>query len=280
MKSFHTTYVNGFNLPRRINRLGELAYNMWWTWNPDCMRLFSRIDSVLWERVNHNPIVFLRKVNPDRWNDLLNNRYYLDAYDRILRAYDQYMNRSETWFAEKHTELDTKLIAYFSMEYGLHESLPIYAGGLGVLSGDHTKEASDMGLPFVAVGLLYGEGYFNQRITEDGWQEARYTHHDPDDLPVMLVKDADGKPLTISMELPGRILMARIWEVHVGWVPLYLLDTNIDENSPPDRGLTSRLYSSDPDLRISQEILLGIGGVRALRALGYQPNVWHMNEGQ
>jgi starch phosphorylase len=279
MKSFHTKPIPDFNLPRRINRLGELAYNLWWTWNPDCMRLFSRIDPVLWERVEHNPIVFLRQASPDRLNEITNNRYYQDAYERILRAYDQYMNRSETWYTVKYPELDTKLIAYFSMEYGLHESLPIYAGGLGVLSGDHTKEASDMGLPFVAIGLFYEEGYFRQRITEDGWQESHHVCHETNDLPMMLVRDYEGQPLSISMELPGRLLKARIWEVHVGWVPLYLLDTNLEENTLADRKLTARLYSSDPDLRISQEILLGIGGVRALRAMGYQPDVWHMNEG-
>ena len=279
MPSFLVQPDPQFNLPHRIHRLGELIYNLWWTWNPDAMRLYSRIDTVLWEQVNHNPIVFLHKVNQEKLTAVANNRYYLDAYERILRSYDQYMNRDETWFRENYPDRANKLVAYFSMEYGLHETLPFYAGGLGVLSGDHTKEASDMGLPFVAVGLFYSEGYFNQRITEDGWQEARYVRYDPNDLPVMLVKDADDQPLTISVELPGRILKARIWELHVGWVPLYLLDANLEENSVADRNLTARLYSSDPEIRISQEILLGIGGVRALRALGYTADVWHMNEG-
>ena len=279
MKSFRTRNAANFDLPRRIGRLGELAYNMWWTWNPDCMRLYSRIDTVLWEQVDHNPIVFLRKVDPAKLNAIVNNRYYIDAYDRILRAYDQYMARTETWYSQNNPGLETRLIAYFSMEYGLHESLPIYAGGLGVLSGDHTKEASDMGLPFVAVGLFYSEGYFAQRITEDGWQEARHNRYDPIDLPIILVKDSQGQPLTISVDLPGRTLKAHIWELHVGWVPIYLLDPNLEENQLADRSLTARLYSSDPEVRISQEILLGIGGVRALRALGYQPEVWHMNEG-
>ncbi len=279
MNSFRTKANPDFDLPRRISRLGELAYNMWWTWNPDCMRLYSRIDTVLWERVNHNPIVFLRKVDPAKLSDAANNRYYVDAYERVLRAFDQYMNRTETWFQETYPGRADKQIAYFSMEYGIHESLPIYAGGLGVLSGDHTKEASDLGLPFVAVGLFYGEGYFNQRITEDGWQEARYTRSDPADLPIQLVKDEEGAPLMIALQLPGRILKARIWELQVGVVPLYLLDPNVDENLPADRNLTAHLYSSDPDIRIPQEILLGIGGVRAIRALGLHPDVWHMNEG-
>ncbi len=279
MKSFRTKAITNFSLPRRISRLGELVYNMWWTWNPDCQRLYSRIDSVLWEQVNHNPIVFLRKVDAAKLNDVANNRYYVDAYDRVMRAFDQYMNRPETWYTANYSQLGAKLIAYFSMEYGIHESLPFYAGGLGVLSGDHTKEASDLGLPFVAVGLFYSEGYFGQRITEDGWQEARYTRYDPYDLPVTLVKGSDDQPLSITVELPGRILKAHIWELHVGWTPIYLLDPNLDENLPADRNLTARLYSSDPEIRISQEILLGIGGVRALRALGYQPDAWHMNEG-
>lgn len=279
MKSFLAKTELQFNLPRRIHRLGELVTNLWWTWNPDCMRLYSRIDTVLWETVNHNPIVFLRKVDPQKLAEAANNRYYLESYDRILRAFDQYMNRAETWFAEKHPSNSNQLIAYFSMEYGLHESLPFYAGGLGVLSGDHVKEASDTGLPFVAVGLFYSEGYFNQRITEDGWQEARYTRYDPQNLPVALVKGSDNRPLTISVQLPGRTLKAQIWELQVGVAPIYLLDPNLEENTPTDRNLTARLYSSDPEIRISQEILLGIGGVRALRALGYQPAVWHMNEG-
>lgn len=279
MKSFRTSFQAQFDLPRRISRLGELSYNLWWTWNPDAQRLYSRLDPYLWEQTNHNPIVFLRQIDLNRLNDAALNRYYLDAYDRIFRSFDEYMNRSETWLSENHPEVSNRLIAYFSMEYGLHESMPFYAGGLGVLSGDHTKEASDLGLPFVAVGLFYSEGYFRQRITEDGWQEAHYSPHDPRDLPAIQVNDDEGKPLTISVELPGRDLKVRIWELRVGWVPLYLLDTNLEENSPADRNLTARLYSSDLDLRISQEILLGIGGTRALRAMGYQPDIWHMNEG-
>jgi starch phosphorylase len=165
------------------------------------------------------------------------------------------------------------------MEFGLHEIFPIYAGGLGVLSGDHVKEASDMGLPFIAVGLYYSEGYFTQRITEDGWQEASYFRHALDELPIQAVLDENDTPVSVSVELPGRDVTARIWELRVGRVPLYVLDTNVQENTPGDRALSARLYSSDPEVRISQEMLLGIGGVRALRVLGYNPNVWHLNEG-
>lgn len=280
MKSpFHASPPNHFSLPRRISRLGDLAYNLWWTWNPDSQRLFSRIDKVLWERLNRNPVRFLRQVERSRLNAAMNNRYYLEFYDRILRNFDQYLEASETWFSRNYPGLQERQIAYFSMEFGLHETLPIYAGGLGVLSGDHTKEASDMGLPFVAVGLFYAEGYFTQRLTEDGWQEAVYRALPFDDLPVTRVSDESGAPLLISVELPGRTIQAYAWEVRVGRVPIYLLDTGVETNSLADRNLTARLYSSDPDLRISQEILLGIGGVRLLRQLGYRPDVWHLNEG-
>jgi starch phosphorylase len=279
MELFRAEIPNHFSLPRRINRLGELAYNLWWTWNPDSQRLFERIDKELWERVNHNPVRFLRQVERARLNAATNNRDYLESFDRTLRAYDQYMHSTDTWFHRVCAELQDRLIAYFSMEFGLHETLPIYAGGLGVLSGDHAKEASDLGLTFVGIGFFYTEGYFTQRITEDGWQEARYQTQQFDDLPVMPVLEADGAPLKISVQLPGREVYARIWEIHVGRVPVYLLDANIEANSTADRALTARLYSSDLDLRISQEILLGIGGVRALRKMGYDPCVWHMNEG-
>jgi starch phosphorylase len=279
MEPFRSITPNHFSLPRRISQLGELAYNMWWTWHPDAKRLYMRIDPELWEQVKHNPVLFLRNVERSRLNSAMNNRYYLEYYDRIVKAFDQYMTRTDTWFNQQHPELAGQVIAYFSMEYGLHQCLPLYAGGLGVLSGDHTKEASDLGLPFVAVGLFYSEGYFTQRISEDGWQEARYTRHDFNDLPVQPLLDASGVPLTITVELPGRNLHARIWQLSVGRVPLYLMDTNIEQNAPADRSLTARLYSSDLDLRISQEILLGIGGVRLLRKLGISPSAWHMNEG-
>jgi starch phosphorylase len=279
MASFRTNIPNHFSLPRRINRLGELAYNLWWTWNYDAQRLYLRIHKELWASVNHNPVRFLRQVERSRLNAVTNNRYYLEFYDRMFRAFDQYMESEETWYSKKYTNESDRLIAYFSMEFGLHETLPIYAGGLGVLSGDHAKEASDLGLPFVGMGLFYAEGYLTQRITEDGWQEAMYNSPAYDDLPIVPVTNGNGVPLTISIELPGRDVKARLWEIHIGRAPLYLLDTNVEANTPADRALTARLYSSDQDLRISQEILLGIGGVRALRAMGYNPSIWHMNEG-
>lgn len=279
MNSFRAEQPNHFSLPRRLRRLGELVYNLWWTWNPDAQRLFSRIDRDLWERTYHNPVRFLRQVPRARLNAVTQDRYYLDFYDRTFRAFDTYMRGEDAWYCKTHPEQANRLIAYFSTEFGMHETLPIYAGGLGVLSGDHIKEASDLGLPMVAVGFLYTRGYFSQHITEDGWQEARNIRLKFDELPVMPIIEENGKPLTISVELPGREVLARLWEVRVGRIPLYLLDTDVEGNSAVDRELTARLYSSDLDLRISQEIILGIGGVRALRVLGYNPAVWHMNEG-
>ena len=270
---------NHFSLPRRIERLGELAYNLWWTWNPDVQRLYKRIDSDLWEETTHNPIQFLRKVERAKLNAVTHDSYYLDFYDRSLLAFDQYMEREDTWYQKNHGHIDKEVIAYFSTEFGLHETVPIYAGGLGVLSGDHLKEASDLGLPLVAMGFLYTKGYFTQVISEDGWQEAHYAKLNFDELPVLPLVDNEEKPTTVSVELAGREVLLRMWKIQVGRVPLYLLDSNVDGNSDDDRELTSRLYSSDLDLRISQEIILGIGGVRALRKLGHSPAVWHMNEG-
>jgi starch phosphorylase len=279
MQNFKTEIPKQFPLPRRINRLDQLAYNLWWTWNPEAQRLFERIDRLLWERVNHNPVRFLQQVNRNRLRAMIQDRYYLEFYDRILRQFDDYTRLDHTWFSENHPGLTQKTIAYFSTEFGLHETLPIYAGGLGVLSGDHVKGASDIGLPLVAIGFLYTQGYFSQHISEDGWQEARYVRLKFEELPLLPVITQDGAPLTVPVELPGRTVHARLWEIRVGRVPLYLLDSDVEANSPADRELTSRLYISDLDLRISQEIILGIGGVRALRALGYEPDVWHMNEG-
>ncbi|PWH14764.1 MAG: alpha-glucan phosphorylase [Anaerolineae bacterium] len=278
MTTYKTKLPNHFDLPRRINRLGELSYNLWWTWNPNAQHLFSRIDNNLWERVRHNPIVFLRKVERPALNAAAQNPIYLELYDQVFSEFDTYMQRTDTWFASAYPE-SKEQIAYFSMEFGLNETLPIYSGGLGVLAGDHLKESSDIGLPLVGIGLLYTEGYFSQRITEDGWQESINNPLDFQALPLLLVKKEDGTELTIQVEFPDGPVQARIWEVRVGRTPLYLLDTNISINPPMVRQLTTRLYWSDINLRIMQEVLLGIGGVRALRALGFDPTVWHMNEG-
>ncbi len=279
MKKYFRETPNNFSLPRRIGRLGELAYNLWWIWNQDAQRLYSQIDRSLWEQVNHNPVSFLRRVERAQLNAATNDRYYLDLYDRVMRQFESYIGAENTWFNRTYPNLSEHQIAYFSFEFGLHESIPVYAGGLGILSGDHLKESSDLGIPLVGVGFYYTQGYFSQKITEDGWQEPRYLMLNYEELPVVPLTDEDGGPLTISMTLAGRKVNARILEVQVGRVPLYLLDADLEQNNPADRQLTARLYTSDQDLRISQEMLLGIGGVRALRHLGYNPVVWHMNEG-
>ncbi len=278
MTNYKSKLPNHFDLPRRINRLGELAYNLWWVWNPTAQRLFNRIDNNLWELTRHNPILFLRQLERPVLNAAAQDPFYLEIYDRVFTEFDAYMQHRGPWFSSQYPG-NTDQIAYFSMEFGLHETLPIYSGGLGVLSGDHLKESSDLGLPLVGIGLLYTEGYFSQRITEDGWQEAINNPLKFEGLPLLTVKNADGTELTITVEFPDGPVQARIWEVRIGRTPLYLLDTNLDTNPPMVRQLTTRLYWSDINLRIMQEVLLGIGGVRALRALGFAPTVWHMNEG-
>jgi len=278
MTEFKSKLPNHFDLPRRINRLGELSYNLWWVWNPTAQRLFNHIDNNLWEQVNHNPIRWLRTVHRPLLNAAAQDPLYLDLYDRVFADFDGYLNRQNTWYGTAHPK-EQNQIAYFSMEFGLHETLPIYSGGLGVLSGDHLKETSDIGLPLVGVGLLYTEGYFSQKISEDGWQEAINNPLDFANLPLNLVRKADGSELTIQVEFPDGPVQVRIWELRIGRTPLYLMDTNMDANNPFVRQLTTRLYWSDVNLRIMQEVVLGVGGVRALRALGFNPSVWHMNEG-
>ncbi len=272
-------YPNSFNLPKRIEGLSRLAHNLWWAWNPDGQRVFSHIDQLLWNAVNHNPIAFLHRVERTRLNAALNQPKYLEYYDKTIAQMDAYLANKNTWFVQTYPKIVDKQIAYFSFEFGLHESLPVYAGGLGILSGDHLKEASDLGLPLTAVGFVYNQGYFVQHLTEDGWQETRSALIDYNELPLISLLDENRQPLTISVNLPGRQVTARVWELEVGRVHLYMLDTNLEQNSPADRQLTERLYNNDPEVRISQEILLGIGGVRALELLGIKPIVWHMNEG-
>lgn len=279
MSSFVRETPNHFSLPRRIARLGDLAYNLWWAWNPEALRLFARIDRTLWEQVYHNPVAFLRRVERRHLNAATNDRYFLESYDAVIYAFDQYMSEENTWFKRNYPQLTNQQIAYFSFEFGLHESLPVYAGGLGVLAGDHLKEASDLGLPLAGVGFYYTQGYFSQRITEDGWQETRNLYLNYEELPVVPLMHPEGGPLMVSVTLAGRKVFARILQIQVGRVPLFLLDTDVESNTLADRSLTARLYTSDQEVRISQEILLGIGGLRALRLLGYSPTVWHMNEG-
>jgi len=268
-------------MPSRISRLYELAYNLWWSWRPEARALYRNLDSDVWDHVEHNPVRFLSEVPPKRLEEAAKRDDYLQAYDSVMRDFDYYMHPSpeDTWFTRTYPELTHRIIAYFSAEFGLHESLPIYSGGLGILSGDHCKEASDLGLPFVGVGFLYPQGYFRQHISYDGVQEAFYDKLHFSEVPAIPATDPDGGEVMISVDLPGRRIYAKIWKVQVGRVPLYLMDTDVEQNAPPDRELSARLYSGDHEIRISQEIMLGIGGVRALRALGISPAAWHLNEG-
>ncbi|MBP7686545.1 MAG: alpha-glucan family phosphorylase [Thermoflexales bacterium] len=278
MTDFHTT-VPTFSLPKPIARLGDLAYNLWWSWHPEALRLYRFIDPVLWERVSHNPVKLLQQAARKNLNAVAQDSSYLDQYKQVIAAFDAYLNADTTWTRSQFPDLLERSIAYFSTEFGLHEALPMYAGGLGVLSGDHLKEASDLGLPLVAVGFLYRQGYFRQRIAEDGWQEAINENLNLAESAILPVMDEGNRPLTVPVEMPDRVVYCRVWRVQVGRVPLFMIDTDLDPNSAADRELTTRLYYSDLERRLQQEMLLGIGGVRALRALGYQPAVFHMNEG-
>ena len=268
-------------MPARINRLYELAYNLWWSWHPEAQALYSSLNMHLWEHVSHNPVRFLSEIEPELLEKAATDEVYLARYDNIIKDFDHYIHPSadETWFSVTYPELRGKIIAYFSAEFGLHESLPIYSGGLGILSGDHCKGASDLGLPLVGVGFLYPQGYFHQRVTREGTQEAIYDKLHFSEVPAQPALGPDGNEVTISVDLPGRRIYAKVWKLLVGRVPLYLMDTDIAPNAPADRELLARLYSGDREIRVAQEIVLGIGGVRALRALGITPEAWHINEG-
>jgi starch phosphorylase len=273
-------------LPARLEPLQRLAYNLWWSWNHEAVALFRRIDVDAWEEVGHSPVKLLGAVDQARLEQLLDDDGFLAHMDRVEETFTTYMN-SPSWYQEAFQSAGAApgeaagelRIAYFSAEFGIHESIPVYSGGLGVLSGDHLKSASDLGLPLVGVGLMYREGYFRQYLTVDGWQQERYPENDFFNLPLIPETTADGKPLLVGLPFPGREVRVRVWRIQVGRVPLYLLDSNIPQNSADDRAITGRLYGGDHDMRIRQEMVLGMGGVRALRALGKPPTVCHMNEG-
>ncbi len=266
-------------LPSRLARLSDLAYNLWWGWNPAGRYVFRDLDPELWERVRRNAVRLLREIDPAKLRAASENPAYLQLYDRAVEQFDAYLGSKATWFATTYPYLADRSIAYMSFEFGLHVSLPIYSGGLGILSGDHTKEASDLGLPFIGVGFLYPQGYFTQRLNPDGWQEAIHEKLNFALAPATPARDANGNEIMIQVELPGRSVYAKIWRIQVGRVPLFLMDTDVDANAPNDRVLAAQLYGGDREMRIIQEYVLGIGGVRALRALGYNPSVWHLNEG-
>src|SRR5262245_13135624 len=267
------------HVPAKLQHLRDLAYNLWWTWNPDAVALFRRIDSDLYEKVENSPIRLLSETPQSRFEQLEQDDGFLAHLDRVWKKLNDYLSQS-TWYTEKSVGRDDPgLFAYYSMEFGVHECLPIYSGGLGVLAGDHLKSASDLGVPLVGVGLLFRQGYFRQYLNHEGWQQE----HNPDTevfhLPLIPELAPDGLPLMISVPFPNRELWARVWRVQVGRVPLYLLDANVPRNTPEERNVTAQLYAGGEEMRIKQEMVLGIGGIRALVALGKQPTVCHMNEG-
>ncbi len=265
-------------LPEKLHQLMDIAYNLWWSWNPDAIDLFFRVDRDLWIDCEQNPVLLLGRVSQSRLEELAEDSGFLSHMERVSDRLDKYM-QEDPWRVNNPHAPEPFQVAYFSAEYGLHESVRIYSGGLGVLSGDHLKAASDLGLPLAGVGLLYREGYFSQYLNAEGWQQETYPRNDFHNLPLTLVTDKKDKPLVIEAPYPGRLVKAYIWRCQVGRVPLYLLDCDHEDNTPEDRGITGQLYGGDRDTRIRQEIMLGMGGILALHALGVEPTVYHMNEG-
>lgn len=268
-----------FNLPDSLKKLEELAYNLWFSWNPDIRDIFREIDVDVWRECGRNPIGFLSNVDPEKLQKAADDPQFIEKLERRWDRFFTYMKEHNTAFKKNYPKMTDHLVAYFSAEYGIHESLPNYAGGLGILAGDHTKSASDLGIPFVAVGLMYKHAYFQQEIDEHGNQVEKFIELNLNELPVTLVKDKNGEPLLVNVPLLDHEVFIRIWEVKVGRVKLFLLDTNVDPNSEEDKNIIHSLYGGSRDTRIRQEIVLGSGGLRALRKMGYDPTCFHMNEG-
>ncbi len=266
-------------IPERLHRLPELANDLFYSWDRSVRGLFFRLDRELWERCGHNPKVFLRRVSQQRLNEAAEDRVFLEDYNRTLSDYDTYHQETQRSGIDRYIDPDKDLIAYFCAEFGLHESLPIYSGGLGILAGDHCKAASDLGIPFVGVGMLYRQGYFTQTIDGHGNQIAHYTPTHFGDLAIRPATLDGRQEIHVFVDLPGRRVMLKVWEAKAGHITLFLLDSDLPENQEADRAITYQLYGGDLTTRIQQEIVLGIGGVRALRALGLSPTIWHINEG-
>ena len=266
-------------LPKRISKLTEISNNLWWSWNTEFLRLFQTIDKDLWETVEKNPTKFLKLISQEKIEKIATDPKFLTEYDKVVENFENYMNSTDTWFNKNYPNSKQDLIAYFSAEYGLDEIIPIYSGGLGILSGDHLKSASDLGLPFVACGLLYKNGYFHQKINSYGEQMSEYHNIDLYNLPILPVKDRMDDDVIIDIELEDKILYLKIWQINVGRIKLYLMDSDIEQNPDEFRNITLRLYGGDSEMRIRQEIVLGMAGVKLLKELGYKPNLYHMNEG-
>ncbi len=262
-----------------IDKLRELARNLWWTWQPNVISLFRELDPVLWRATDHNPIEFLKKIPAEELERLAAEVALHSRVDYAFRRLSEYLKNTDSWGNLHASTLKTRPVAYFSAEFGLHESLPIYSGGLGVLAGDHLKSVSDLGIPLIGIGLLYAEGYFRQSLDTNGWQTESYLDNNPDHLPIEPAFGPDGQPIRISIDTHAGVLHARVWRAEVGRTTLLLLDSKVEENNESDRALTSRLYGGDARVRIRQELLLGVGGVRAIQAFGVHPSVLHLNEG-
>lgn len=265
-------------VPEPLRSLRDLAYDLWWTWNAEAYEMFRRMDLDLWRDLRHNPVAMLAQIRQERLDRLASDPAYLASLRRVIESLNSYKERP-TWFSKNYGDRPVGTIAYFSAEFGIHECLPIYSGGLGTLAGDHLKSASDLGLPFVGVGLLYRQGYFHQYLTQDGYQFEDYPDLNFAELPITPVRDDKGQHLMISVDVGGHEVIVYVWKVQVGRVVLYLMDANNSRNRMEDREITARLYGGDQEMRIRQEIVLGIGGLRALSALGIDPSVCHMNEG-
>lgn len=279
MQPIHTFNVVP-KLPKSLEPLREMVFNLWWTWEPSARALFRHLDHDLWHRTNHNPLRMLQLCRQARLTEVASDDDFLREMERVHAKFRAYMERSDTYGKErKESPLRKAPIAYFSAEFGFHESFPNYSGGLGILSGDHCKSASDLDLNFVAFTLLYKHGYFRQQINKDGQQESVQLNQNFSHLPVVEALDKDGKVLIVGVQLPGRVVHSKIWKLQVGRITLYLHDTELPENSEEDRAITSQLYGGDTEMRIKQEIVLGVGGVHALYAMGIAPAVFHMNEG-
>lgn len=267
------------SLPERISRLDDLAHDLSWSWTPEARTVFRQLDYASWRRTAHNPVQMLQALTPKTIARALANPAWLSAYDAAVARLDALRTDAHTWSARECPELAGKTIAYFSAEFALHQSLPIYAGGLGVLAGDHCKEASDIGIPLVGVGFMYPQGYFHQSLTADGWQEEKYERLNWAEAPIEPALTPAGTPCITAVPLGSRSVLVAAWRVRVGRVQLLLLDTDLEENAPWDRELSARLYGGDRETRVQQEIILGIGGVRVLKAMGIEPSVYHLNEG-
>jgi glycogen phosphorylase len=265
-------------VPVRFRRIVDLAYNIWWSWHPAARELFQLLDYPGWRTSRHNPVKMILETSPDNLEGAAEDPDFLALYDRVIADFDRDMGSPYLWLAAENRKPNGS-IAYFSMEFALHNSLPIYAGGLGILAGDMCKEASDLGLPLNGIGFMYPQGYFTQRVSNAGWQQEIFRQLNFDEAPIRRIRSAAGESALAKVQLAERMVALGVWLVQVGRVPIYLLDSDLPENSQEDRHLSARLYTSELEIRIQQEIILGIGGVRALRALGVQPAIWHANEG-